>query len=248
MESELIKRAEDLSERCERSCSLTASSFLTPAEGYQLQNWAKYRADCRMLLHGGVEGAERQCAFFLPFYMEREQFEPEEHFRCVKVTAGFGQPGHRDYMGAVLGLGIKREWVGDIILEDGTAYVVCLPTVAEHLLASLDKVGRYGVKTQPIELSKVPVPKREVKEVAFSVKSLRLDAVVGGMFNVSRTQAAEAVAAGLVSLNYSECLKPDAAVKEGDIISLRGKGKGTVANMGGVSKKGRLFVTAEVLK
>ncbi len=248
MESELIRRAEDLFQRCERTCGLTCSGFLTPAEGYQLQNWAKYRADVSMLLHGGIENAERCCAFFLPFYMDEAGFEPEEYFRCVKITAGFGQPGHRDYMGAVLGLGIKREWIGDILVEGGVAHVVCLPTVAEHLLASLDKVGRYGVKTTAVELCKVPVPKREVKEVSFSVKSLRLDAVVGGMFNVSRTQAAEAVAAGLVSLNYAECLKTDAAIRQGDIISLRGKGKGTVAAMGGVSKKGRLFVTAEVLK
>ena len=133
MESELIKRAEDLSERCQRTCCLASSSFLTPAEGYQLQNWAKYRADCSFLLHGGVEGAERQCAFFLPFYMEREQFEPGEHFRCVKVSAGFGQPGHRDYMGAVLGLGIKREWVGDIILEDMGGYYAIIEDYRELL-------------------------------------------------------------------------------------------------------------------
>lgn len=248
MVSETIKRAEDLRERCERSCSLTSSVFLTPAEQYELENWARHAADCRMLLHGGVEGAERRAAFFLPFYMEEADFDPSEHFCCVKVTAGFGQPGHRDYMGAVLGLGIKREWLGDILVDGSVAHIICLPTVAEHLLASLDKVGRFGVKTAEAALCSVPVPKRETKEVTFSVKSLRLDAVTGGMFNVSRTQAAEAIAAGLVSLNYAECLKCDEGVKEGDIISLRGKGKGSVAAMGGVSKKGRLFVTAEVLK
>lgn len=245
---ELIKRGEDLRERCERTASVTNTAFLTPAEQYQLQNWAKRAADCRMILRGGVVGAERKVAFFLPFYVEEDDFDSSEYIRCVKVTAGFGQPGHRDYMGAVLGLGIKREWLGDIMVEGSTAHIFCLNTVAEHLIACLDKVGRYGVKTVEIALDKAPVPKREVKEVTFSVKSLRLDAVAAGMFNVSRTQAAEAVAAGLVSLNYAECLKPDAAVKEGDIISLRGKGKGTVAEMGGKSRKDRVFITCGVYK
>ncbi len=248
MSDELIKRAEDLRERCERSCSVTNSLFLTPAEQYALSAWASRAADCSMILRGGVEGAERNVAFFLPFYMDEADFDESEYIRCVRVTAGFGQPGHRDYMGAVLGLGIKREWLGDIMVDGGVAHIFCLNTVADHLLASLDKVGRYGVKTAEIALSEAPVPKREVKEVTFSVMSLRLDAVAAGMFNLSRTSAAAMVAAGEVSLNYSECLRPDAQIQPGDIISVRGYGKGSLVSVGGQSRKGRTFVTAEIRK
>lgn len=248
MSEELIKRGEDLRERCERTCSVTNTAFLTPAEQYALSAWARRAADCRMILRGGVEGTERCAAFFLPFYMEEEDFDASEYIRCVCVTAGFGQPGHRDYMGAVLGLGIKREWIGDIMVEGSTAHIFCLSTVADHLLASLDKVGRHGVKTKEIPLSDAPVPKFEVKEVTFSVMSLRLDAVAAGMFNLSRTSAAAMIAAGEVSLNYSECLRPDAQIQPGDIISVRGHGKGTLASIGGQSRKGRTFVTAEVRK
>lgn len=248
MSDELLRRGEDLRERCERTCSVTNTAFLTPAEQYALVAWARRTVDCRMILRGGVEGAERCAAFFLPFYMEEEDFNAGEYIRCVRVTAGFGQPGHRDYMGAVLGLGIKREWLGDIMVEGGTAHIFCLNTVADHLLASLDKVGRYGVKTKEIPLSEAPVPKFEVKEVTFSVMSLRLDAVAAGMFNLSRTTAAAMVAAGEVSLNYSECLRPDAQVQPGDIISVRGHGKATLASVGGQSRKGRTFVIAEVRK
>lgn len=77
---------------------------------------------------------------------------------------------------------------------------------------------------------------------------MRLDAVTAGMFGLSRSSAAEFIAAGDVSLNYSQCMKADAAVKEGDIISLRGKGKGDVGAEGGMSRKGRLFVNAEIYK
>ena len=227
---------------------LTGTTFLTPAEQYALSAWACRAAGCRMILRGGVEGAERQAAFFLPFYLEEDDFDPGEYIRCIKVTAGFGSPGHRDYMGAVLGLGIKREWLGDIAVEGSTAHIFCLNTVADHLLASLDKVGRYGVKTKEIPLSEAPVPKIEVKELTFSVMSLRLDAVAAGMFNLSRTTAAGMIAAGEVSLNYSECLRPDARVQPGDIVSARGYGKATLASVGGQSRKGRTFVTAQLRK
>lgn len=248
MESEILKRAEELFDRAERRGCIAGSSFLTPAEQFELEKRFSGRDGARLLLHGGIDGAERRCAFFLPFYMDESDFCPEEHFCCVRVKAGFGQPGHRDYLGAVLGLGIRREWLGDIIIDGDTAHIICLPTVAGHLVASLDKVGRYGVRTQEAELSHVTLPERKVRQMCFSVKSLRLDAVLGGMFGISRTQAQESLAAGLVSLNYSECARADAAVGQGDIISLRGKGKGSITECGGLSKKGRIFVTAEILK
>ena len=83
MSDELIKRGEDLRERCERSCSVTNTAFLTPAEQYALENWAKRAADCRMILRGGVEGAERRAAFFLPFYVGEADFDPSEYIRCI---------------------------------------------------------------------------------------------------------------------------------------------------------------------
>ena len=243
MEEELLKRAEDLARRCEKTASVTHTGFLTPAESFVLERWAPHGTDCTVLLRGGAEENERKCAFFLPDWMEADSFDPSEYLCALEITARFGEPGHRDYMGAVLGLGIQREWIGDILVDGSTAYLFCLPSVKEHLLLSLDKVGRYGVKTREIPLSAVPARSRELKELSFTVKSLRLDAVCAGMFSLSRTGAAEAIAQGLVSLNYSECLKPDAPVKEGDVISLRGRGKGFVLEAGErETRKGRLCV------
>jgi RNA-binding protein YlmH len=242
---ELLRRAEDLSARCEKNCEVTGTFFLTPAERVQLEAWASYGTDCTVVFSGGRKECERQAAFFLPYYMETDDFKPEEHICCVRAKAGFGEPGHRDYLGAVLGLGIRREWVGDIWIDGGTAYIFCLPSVERHLLASLDKVGRYGVKTQHVELGDVPAPERRVRQVSFTVKSMRLDAVASGLFGLSRTETAKLIESGAASLNYVPCLRTDAPVKGGDVISLRGRGKGTVSGAGGVSRKGRLFVEAE---
>jgi len=244
---ELIKRMEDLAERSEKSCTLTQSLYLTPAEQFEAERRLSQRYP-NMRFFGGHPDCERKAALFLPYYMNAECFDPSDYFCAVSVKAHFGIPEHRDYMGAVLALGIKREWIGDIWVQGDTATVFCLPSVKRHILDSLDKVGRCGVKCSSLELSEIPAPEIKVKRVSFSIMSLRFDAVLSGMFGISRTSAAEFIRQGAASLNYSECLKPDAAVSEGDIISLRGHGKGRVGETGGQSRKGRTFISAEIYK
>ena len=244
---ELLRRAEDLCSRAERSGAVTHSGFLTPAERVQVEAWARGRCDCRTVFFGGRPECERRAVFFLPDYLETEDLDPSETIRAMHLTAAFGSPGHRDYMGAILGMGVGLEWVGDIWVKDSEAWVFCMSSVLRHLL-SIDKVGRYTVKAAELPLDQVPAPERKVQQKSFSVQSLRLDAVVGGMFNLSRTEAARQISAGNVSLNYLESDKTDCVIHEGDIVSLRGAGKGSVTGLGGTSRKGRLFVYAEIYK
>jgi RNA-binding protein YlmH len=243
-QKEFKKRMEDLADRCERTCTVTSSGFLTPAEQFQLSSLAL--GDCQMVLSGGGEGCERKAAFFLPYYMEADDLDVGEYIHGVKIKAYFGQPTHRDYMGAALGLGIGREWLGDIRLVEDGAYVFCLPSVERLLVEELDKVGRVGVKVSSCALGDIPPLERKVKRVTFTVKSLRLDAVVGSMFGLSRTAAAELIRMGAATVNYEPCLHVDAPVKVGDVISLRGHGKGTLVQEGGKSRKDRQFLEAEI--
>ncbi|MEA4964265.1 MAG: YlmH/Sll1252 family protein [Oscillospiraceae bacterium] len=244
---ELLRRAEDLCRRCEKTASVTSTAFLTPAEQAEVQKWAAPQGDCTLLLRGGHQDCERKAAFFLPYYLDAKEFDEAAQIKVIRAVAGFGEPGHRDYLGAALGLGIRREWLGDIWIDGPAAYLFCLPSVESHLLGSLDKVGRFGVRTESVLLSAVPAPERRVQVRSFTVQSPRLDTVLSGLFHLSRTAAAELIQAGAATLNYQPCLKPDAPIRVGDVLSLRGHGKGTVAELGGSSRKGRLFVTAELL-
>ena len=241
---ELIKRADDLAARAEKTGSVTHTVFLTPAEQYALRGF-RPRADCRMVFSGGVDGAERQCAFFLPDWMDEGDFDPAETIRCIRITAHFGAPGHRDYLGALLGMGVGREWIGDILIQDSVAHVLCIRSV-EAPLPGIEKVGRCGVKTAEIALSDVPVPERKVKEISFTVQSPRLDAVLSGLFHLSRTQAAARRRARDAGLAYPARRRPDAELRPGDIVSLRGYGKAEVKNLGGQSRKGRTYLSGEV--
>lgn len=246
MEKELEKRIEELAARCEKNSLVTATGFLTMAEQAEVSAWAKRLGDATLHLDGGSAACERKCAFFLPYWLAEADFDPAEYIRALRVTAYFGTPTHRDYMGAALGLGIRREWIGDFWVQGDTATIFCLPTVEKLLTDELTQVGRCTVKTVSIPLADVPVPERKVKKMTFTVKSLRLDAVAGNLFGLSRTAAAELIRAGAVSLNYVQCLHVDAPISRGDVISIRGRGKGAVTAVGGQSRKDRTFLEAEL--
>ncbi len=246
--ADLLRRAEDLRARCEKGSSVTRTLFLTPAEQYALGQWAKNRSECRLVFRGGIPNTDRKVGFFLPFWLDESLTDPSEgEIRAVRIRAFFGTPGHRDYLGSALALGIKREWLGDIVIQGDTAWVLCLPTVVP-VLTELDHVGRCGVKAEEVPLEEVPPIRVQTRPVTFTVKSSRFDTVVGAMFGMSRTAASKLIQAGLAQLNYTECIKLDAEVKEGDVISLRGYGKGVLAETGGQSRKGRTFLTAEIYK
>ena len=125
--NDLIRRAEDLAARCERTSSVTATAFLTPAERMELQNTPSLRGTAVVYSGGGTE-CERTCAFFLPFYLTAEELDPSEYISAVHFRSFFGEPGHRDYLGALLALGVRREWVGDIRIRGAEAWVFCLPS------------------------------------------------------------------------------------------------------------------------
>lgn len=243
---EILKRARDLARRAELRGTVTCTGFLTPAERYALERDPQLHS-ARLSFHGGYPGAERSMAFFLPDWLEEDALDLSEYLCALRLTAFFGEPGHRDYMGAILGMGVGREWVGDILTDGPTAIVLCQPSVLRHLL-SIEKVGRCGVKAEQIALDAIPVPEKRTELRRFTVMSPRLDAVAAGLFHLSRTETARQIALGTLSLNYAVCLKTDARVEEGDVLSLRGAGKGRVTEIGGSSRKGRLFVTAELYR
>lgn len=245
-QTELFRRMNDLAERCARNGCVTSGSFLTPAEQLWLKDF-HFPEDVRLVLAGGGKDNERCCPFFLPWYTDDPDEPVEETIRAVHIKSYFGTAGHRDYQGAILALGIRREWLGDIMVIGEDCWVYCLSSV-EPLLLELSKAGRISVKCESVPLSAVPERRVETKELHFTVKSLRADAVAGELFSLSRTAAAEKIRLGEFSLNYNVCTKVDAAIREGDILSLRGHGKGSVTEVGGKSKKDRLFITAELRK
>ncbi len=247
MDADLLRRALDLSRQAEKYAEPRNTGFLSPAEQQELRALCA-RERLSPVFHGGGPDCERQMAFFLPSWLVAEALDPAQAIGAVRIDAPFGAPGHRDYLGAILGLGLRRDTLGDLRAGEAGAELFCSLSIAPYLLQNLEKVGRFGVKPRQIPLAEVPAPQRQYKSVSFTVQSLRLDAVCGGVFGLSRTSAQAQILAGNVNVNYLPCLKPDAPLHEGDIISLRGSGKATLLAPGGTSRKGRQFIRADLWK
>jgi len=245
--NELISRMDDLAAQCQRRSVITHSHFLTPAEQHQISNITFLPGtDGSSVLYGGTEESERKILFFLPYYMTEDDLDWSETISVLESRCRFGKPGHRDYLGSLMVLGIRREFLGDIWMEEETAYLFCMSTIKDTILNELKQVGHNTVTVREISARELPDLHRQMRSERFTVMSPRLDAVVSGMFRLSRTESAERIRQGLVQHNYQECVKTDAPVREGDVISLRGRGKGVVAAFEGTTRRGRMFIEVKI--
>lgn len=239
MEEEFLSRIEDIYNRCNNKNIITCTNFLTPTE----QSLIKTKKYKNVILEGGSSLSERRRAFFLPDYIQEENFEVKEYITALKISFSYTELSHRDFLGTLMGLKIKRECIGDIYVFEKFAYVYLTKDIAKYVLMNLKKVGNVGVRIEEVSIDSVIVPEIKIEEITFTVNSLRLDSILSGTFKISREIAANSIKAGLVMVNYLGVLNPSKILKEDDIISLRGYGKAKVEALGNLSKKGRIFVT-----
>ena len=156
---------------------------------------------------------------------------------------GTEAPGHRDLLGSLMGLGLTREKLGDLLVSPQSCDVVVSPELVPFLVQSWTSAGRIKLSVSALELSQLLIPQQQFKALRDTVASLRLDAVTAVGFSTSRGRAAELIASGRVQLNHVECLKSDRTVVQGDVITVRGLGKCVLSEVGGLSKKGRTAIT-----
>lgn len=213
--------------------------FLAPRElNMAVQRLSPF-ADIRTF--GGYDGAERAVVCFYDGSYGYEYFDWP--ICAVKVTAnGKAVMNHRDYMGSLLGLGIKREMLGDIVVCSEYAVVFCHSDIADFIVYNLTKVGRMNVSAQVCRIEELELPERTYKDKSATVSSLRLDCVVSAATNMSRSTASEAVQRGSVFHNYEEAKSASRTVSDGDIISVRGYGKYVISCDGSLTKKGRYHI------
>ncbi|GHV07176.1 hypothetical protein FACS1894217_07420 [Clostridia bacterium] len=144
-------------------------------------------------------------------------------------------------MGAALGLGLDRAVLGDIAVGE-PSYMVCTADIAGFVCDELKQAGRVGLTVTRVPLSDLPQVTHALTERDETVASLRLDAIVAAMFDLSRGHAAEAIEQGKVQLCHKLCEDTARAVSAGDVVSVRGLGRGKLLEVGGRSKKGRIWV------
>lgn len=229
--------------QAEQRHSLLATGFFTPEEQVDFTSLLEQYGGGVWQVFGGFPTAERSVFLFPPSWME--EIPPEDIPLTVIRGKIKGEVGHRDVLGSLMGLGITRRKIGDILIEGQECQVIVLAEVAPILLSQWSSIGRYGVSLSECALSELSVPEQKKKEITSTVASLRLDSMVATGFSLARSKAVTQISGGRVTVNHRECQKPDKLVAEGDLLTCRGLGKCQVTEVKGQSKKGRWIVTLE---
>lgn len=240
------------------------SPFLSPRECIEAE---RFCAACGMgeqaYLWGGYPGAERRRLYLLPSYLTDfaellppRDTDPAAAFddarlvgavSAVRITgSGYRELTHRDYLGSLLGLGLERDALGDIAVQDAhSAVVFCTGRVSEFLVETLEKVANDKVRCRAYAPDETFTDGRRTVPVTDTVASARLDCVVAALTGRSRDAAREAVTGGLVEVDYLPEERPDRTLVPPLLLSVRGCGKFRVLPFEGETKKGRLRLRAE---
>ena len=245
-------RLEDL-KRCAIQGNLGISAFFSPREIFLAQEYLKH-SGVRCIFFGGYDDAERKKCYLLPDFMDEIQDIGDvcEYGYSLDVDAlsvkgsGFEKLSHRAIMGSVLGLGVQRDVIGDIVLKnDNEAIFFCDSQLAEFFICNLVRIGRDKVKLCRIDIDKVEAPSRSFLQISDTVASPRLDCIVSALCSLSRERSQEKIENSLVELNFELEERPDKEVVTPAIVSVRGVGKFQVISVSDKTKKGRYRLLAK---
>ncbi len=246
----LLAALQDKRRQCEAGAYLTYSFFL---DARQQELARRELSGAAHAFWGGYAEAERRILIFLPDYMADEAAKAAFGAACpeddplavlrVRPNAKNAALSHRDYLGALLSLGVERSRVGDILVSPAGADIVILREIAAFLQLNFTRAGRHELTAEVLPTAVIAAYEAPSRDFTANVPSLRLDAVAAAAFGISRNKCAEAVAAKLVAVNGLATGRADQSVAAGDSITWRGKGKAKLMSVDGRSRKERLFVT-----
>lgn len=223
----------------------TNTSFLSPRE-LEMTHFLFGKVE-GLYQFGGYDGAERRMLVYLPSYLEESWLMMEDApVMCMHaVFFDSDDLSHRDFLGALMSIGIARETIGDICVGKGCCDFFVTVEIAPYVLQNFTSAGRTKLHLKAIPLTQAQIPEPETKEIRDTVASLRLDNIISSGFRIGRSLAAQYIAAGRASIDGLPCEKPDKTVVEGCKISLRGMGKIKLKSVNGQTKKGRISVVID---
>jgi len=240
-DGDLAARLLDLAENAQRNHKYKVSEFLDPY-GYSIaETIGAHYGNLELLSNGGYNGAERVKAIFV-----NEEFRgiPELAIEALaaKWDERYYQLTHRDVLGALMGLGIKREIIGDIIMCGQGCQMIIDASMTDFIIQDFKMIGAAPVVVSSFSLPDIAPREEKIKEIKTTVASLRLDVVAAAGFGTSRTTMSDEIGVGKLKVNWQDAKNSAQTIKVGDIISMRGRGRVEVCEVLGQTKKGRTSI------
>ncbi len=237
-----VARVIDLAEQAIKTWEVVLTDFLSPPALAEIQQQFARLTEVQLLAWGGYPQAERQRLAIARSELPLDSSQVSVAALDIAGNFLFDPATHRDFLGAILGTGLVREKIGDIIvLGERGGQAIVVPDMVEFIETQLTQVRSVPVKTQRIELSELKIREPKKKELTTVEASMRLDAIASAGFGVSRSKMADLINAGDVRVNWKDINQASYIVKSGDLIAIRGKGRLEVGEVA-VTKKERYRV------
>lgn len=238
---QLQKRLNELALRARYSGAPACTRFLEPTMERMARSAAN-QAEVGLALYGGYAQAERRIA---AFHTGNAPETWEYPLSCLEIRwdSRYTSPGHRDLLGAAMGLGLERHAMGDIAMgaQEGCAYLFAHIDVEDYIVMNLESAGRARLRVRKMETPpEIRAPEGVCMRV--TVSSPRLDAILAAGLKLSRSEAQRLIEGGMVKRNHAETLRGDLHLEDGDLLSVRGHGRMRVESLDGLTRKGRIAV------
>ena len=226
---------------------INKTEFMNPYEIKNAISILNSNHDIKYTIDGGYDEAERSVIFIYPYYNEYEDIEEKLRYIQIEGNFKFKTVSHKDYLGSILNLGIKREKIGDIIVHENFAQIIVSADICDFIIFNLEKISRNNVKLKEIKKEEIIKNKVEYKEISFTSSSKRIDSIISGVYNISRQESIKYISSERVYMNYEKIGSASKEVEENSLVSTRGKGRVIITDLSGITSKGRIKVKAKLI-
>ncbi|MGE7601879.1 RNA-binding protein [Peribacillus sp. NPDC097675] len=236
-EKEFIDQAMNWIDQVRDSYAPKLSDFLDPRQQEILNSLMGSNQDVLLRFNGGSEFVERRRALIYPDYYSPEPSDFNISLFDISYPKKFVTLEHRQILGTLMSLGVKREKFGDIIVTEEQIQLIAAGEMDSYLTGNLDKIGSASVTIKRIPIEDILMVKESWEEHVTTVSSLRLDSILSAVLNISRQKAQTLISSGKTKVNFKQTENVSEECREGDTLSIRGFGRCKITSIDGKTKK-----------
>jgi len=240
-----MRKILDKIEKVINNHSIESTDFLDPYERHLATSILNRFKDLSYLEFGGTSNSERKVLVIFHGYLDNKTID--SHLSFLRIDGDLEGLTHKDYLGGLLSLGIKRTKVGDIHVHEKYVDIIVKEEISNFILINLDRIGNKKVTLSEIGCEELIDPILKFNEINKFITSLRVDSILSSIYNLSRQESINIIKSGNVKVNWEQINRASKELVIGDIISTKGYGRAIVYSVDGMSKKGRLHVTFRIL-
>ena len=222
-----------------------STDFLDPYSRLLAKSILNQFPEIDYIEEGGLEEGERQIISIYPDYYYPG--DVDSSIVALRIRGNFSNLSHRDFLGSILGLGINRSKIGDILVHEDFTDIVIKKEISSFIEFNLEKVGNNKVSIEEIQLDDLIPVEITYKEIHKNLSSYRLDVYISGAYNLSRQDSTSLIKSGNVKVNWEPIDKISKEIEVGDIVSIKGYGRSIFHSIDGLSKKGRIKSKIRIL-